>query len=502
MIKFWQLIIIILTIFTIELKGQIADTIPVLNLVSINPTTGEVEISWAESTSQYVVGYIIYNYHYDPGFPTGGYAADPIDTIWGLSSTNYTAMRPFTSFQSESYVVVAINDVFNKTPLSNPLNTIYIKPELDSCNRRIEIKWNNYPSYPDTVINYSIFQSINEEPFSELAKVDVNISTFVIEEFNFNLQYCYIIKANLKSGRHSESNTNCIQTRMQRPPQWINADYATVGDDNKIKLSFTIDPLSEISSFSLERKTGTDNFQQVRKFTSVKESLLYIDNEADINKINHYRLAAVNNCGIPVVYSNIATNIVLSLSRNNNDINLKWNSYKKWIGDVENYKILINTGTNYKEMATIDPRDTSLNISYSDFMYEVSGKEICFLLKAYEVSNPYGIAGESSSSSLCFPILENITVPNLFIPDGVTVNEVNRYFQPVLSFTPEDYHLQITDLRRRVVFETRDFMNKWDGRFNGAILPEGVYLWILKVRTPSGNIISKTGTVTLKINRE
>jgi hypothetical protein len=86
----------------------------------------------------------------------------------------------------------------------------------------------------------------------------------------------------------------------------------------------------------------------------------------------------------------------------------------------------------------------------------------------------------------------------MFIPSGTGVKETNRYFRPVLSFIPADYHLIVTDLKRRVIFETRDFNEKWDGRLNGAILPEGVYLWMLRIKTPSGTSVSRTGTVTLK----
>jgi len=41
---------------------------------------------------------------------------------------------------------------------------------------------------------------------------------------------------------------------MVRPPEWINADQATVNNDNKIAVSFTVDPLSEITNFKLERE--------------------------------------------------------------------------------------------------------------------------------------------------------------------------------------------------------------------------------------------------------
>ncbi len=57
-------------------------------------------------------------------------------------------------------------------------------------------------------------------------------------------------------GQFSTSNKSCLSTKMQRPPDWINADYATVNAENKIYLSFTVDPDSEINILVSERRTG------------------------------------------------------------------------------------------------------------------------------------------------------------------------------------------------------------------------------------------------------
>ena len=132
---------------------------------------------------------------------------------------------------------------------------------------------------------------------------------------------------------------------MQRPPVWINADYATVNEENKISLSFSIDPSSEIRNFSLERKTGiSGTFEQIAKPVSVNGAVLFTDNQADINVTNYYKLSAINNCNIPVTVSNLASNLVLSLVSTGNDLNLSWNSYKKWLGMVSSYSLFINTG--------------------------------------------------------------------------------------------------------------------------------------------------------------
>jgi gliding motility-associated-like protein len=92
------------------------------------------------------------------------------------------------------------------------------------------------------------------------------------------------------------------------------------------------------------------------------------------------------------------------------------------------------------------------------------------------------------------PTIENITVPNVFTPDNDLINDL---FRPVLSFTPKNYHLIISDRKGTVLFESADYLEEWDGSKKGNPQSETVCLWFLKVTTPSGKTISKTGTVTL-----
>jgi uncharacterized protein YbbC (DUF1343 family) len=45
-----------------------------------------------------------------------------------------------------------------------------------------------------------------------------------LEDFIVDAQYCFYVKASLSGGLYSGSNKTCLQTKMQRPPEWINAD--------------------------------------------------------------------------------------------------------------------------------------------------------------------------------------------------------------------------------------------------------------------------------------
>lgn len=494
--------IILIFCCLISYKGHSQDNCfvpspPVLTNVSVQPETGYTDITWDLSDSTEIAAYILYTYQGGDGMA--------FDTIWNPYATNYTIKNSAGNQLSKSYVAAAyrLPEISGMdgcpSPLSNVLNTIFTETSIDTCNKKITISWNKYISYPKEVIDYSILTSVNGEVFTELAKVSPDQNSYVMNDFITDADYCFIVKANLEGGTYSTSNKACIVTIMQRPPLWINADYATVNPNRTISLAFTIDPLSEITHFNLERKSRpSESFEVIATFVSTGESILYTDDKADINTINYYRLSAINNCNNPVTVSNLSSNIVLSLEDYDNVLKLSWNTYALWNGEISSFRLFINTGGEYEEKIVFQPDDTTYNIGYKELMYDVTGNEVCFYITAYETSNPYSIAGTSNSNTACITPTEIITVPNVFTPNNDLVNDL---FKPVLSFTPVNYHFIISDQHGSTIFETRDHMSSWDGSQQGHPSNQGVYLWFLKVTTPSGKIISKTGTITIFNNR-
>jgi gliding motility-associated-like protein len=463
---------------------------PVLTSVSVQPETGNTSFSWTPSPSSGISAYVLYSYKNGDGMA--------IDTVWDPAATSYTYSSTASKYFSVTYVVAAMRLPRCTSVFSNSINSIFEAVVIDTCRNKIVVSWNSYPSVPVKVTDYSVLLSVNGSAYNEAAKITDGTTSFTLNNFIIDADYCFVVRANLEGGKFSSSNKSCVSTKMQRPPRWINADQATVNTEGKVVTSFTIDPLSEIKRFSLERKTGSaGTFQEIAQTVSINGSIDYSDNEAKSDVINYYRLSAINSCNIPVLTSNIASNIVLSVEHTADNIILTWNPYNKWVGIISSYRLFINTGKGFEVRNVIQASDTSLKLNYKQIMYEVSGNEICFYISASEASNPYGIAGESTSSKVCTTPTEIITVPNVFTPNHDLDNDL---FRPVLSFTPIEYHLVISDRRGNMLFETRDYLEEWNGSKNGNPEPQGVYLWFLKLTTPSGKVVSKTGTVTIISN--
>jgi gliding motility-associated-like protein len=489
------IIIIILSFWSCSAFSQNCITdppkAPVLNSVSVDPETGNTKFSWTPSISSDIAAYILYTYKNGDGMA--------IDTIWDPLATSYTLSSTATKYFSVSYVIAAMRLPRCTSIFSNIINSIFEEVAIDTCKKKILVSWNSYPSFPENVTAYTVLLSADGGNYTESGNINSGDTTYTLDDFTIDAEYCFVVRANLENGTNSTSNKICISTKMQRPPQWINADQATLDSDGKIALAFTIDPFSEIRHFSLDRKTGaTGIFQEISRPVSVNGSVFYTDLQADTTVINYYRLSAINSCNLPVTVSNVASNIVLSLKRSGDNIILSWNPYKNWLGAISSYKLFVNSGKGFEEKAVIPASDTVFVQEYKQIMYEVSRNEVCFYIDASETSNPHGISGESISSKTCSAPTEIITVPNVFTPNNDLHND---RFRPVLSFTPSEYHLIICDRQNNILFETKDYLAEWDGAQNGNPQPQGVYLWFLKLTTPSGKNITRTGTITIIRNR-
>ena len=427
--KHLNIIILLLSFCSYSAISQINCTVPlppVLTSVSVQPETGRTEFTWILSESSGIAAYI--HLFIQDG---DGHA---IDTVWDPAATSHIISNTAPKYSSVSYVVAAhrLSAVPGMpgctSPLSNVLSTIFCEAEADTCNKKINVLWNSYPSEPK--ISYRLFRNALSQWKHIIRKKHSTVpgnTSFTINDFITDAEYCFYIRANLEGGSFSTSNKTCVLTKMQRPPEWINADYATVNPDSRIIVSFTIDPVSEITHFLLERKTGmTGTFGLLAQIKSDNGSVLYTDAQATANVANYYRLSAINSCNNPITVSNIASNMVLLLERKDNELNLSWNPYRAWMGSISEYRLFIDTGNGFEEKAVIGASDSLYTLDYKEIMYEVSGNEICMYIIASEVSNPHGITGQSNSSGVCTKPVEVITVPNIFTPNN---DLVKRFIQ-------------------------------------------------------------------------
>jgi gliding motility-associated-like protein len=471
---------------------------PVLDTVSVaDPLTGSVYISWFPSDSADVVSYVIYR---------------SVNTIWQqiavvpAPATFYTDNSAAANFHPELYRIAALDEANNISPMTaqgQHHNTMYVFPYQDSvnCQMAIRLSWNKYINWVEGVKKYHIYVSMNYGPWNWLASVDGNTSIYFHETINDNTSYCYYIRAESNTGRSSTSNQTCFFTNLPDPPSFVNVDYATVSGDQKIDLSFTVDSTADYKNYRIYRAHGIDGaFTAIKYYQNYLYSKILYSDLVDSKQKWFYKLTAVDQCGNDILESNLARNITISASSNDDLTELvTWDSYVNWLGGIESYNlyrivddfppVLVSTITNLDTVFLDDVSEYAMNRTGA------SGK-FCYYIEAVEGDgNPYGIKGTSKSTIACATQFERVFVPNTFTPNG---DNLNAEFLPIVSFVkPDKYSLMVFDRWGQKIFETTDRLKGWDGKKNGNKVPGGTYIYKFTYMTTNDQLKEKAGNIYL-----
>ncbi|NCI47091.1 T9SS type B sorting domain-containing protein [Sediminibacterium soli] len=100
-----------------------------------------------------------------------------------------------------------------------------------------------------------------------------------------------------------------------------------------------------------------------------------------------------------------------------------------------------------------------------------------------EVSNAY------QCTDMAFKIITvlgscYIAVPSAFTPNG---DGLNDYLYPLNAFKADNIEFRVYNRAGQVLFESRHWSGKWDGRFKGNPQPSGTYVWTFSYTLPSTN---------------
>ena len=87
-----------------------------------------------------------------------------------------------------------------------------------------------------------------------------------------------------------------------------------------------------------------------------------------------------------------------------------------------------------------------------------------------------------------------IAVPSAFTPNN---DGLNDYLYPLNAYKATNLIFRVYNRNGQIVFQTKDWTRKWDGRINGIEQNTGVYIWMLDYNDASGKRISLKGTTVL-----
>lgn len=460
-----------------------------IDTVSIDPVTGNVQISWLPDSSLDTQGYVIYQFN--------GISYDSIGAVNGINTLSFVNTLTNSANTPETYTVAAFDSCKNLGPLAVNHTTIWLKAEVKKCEATAELEWTNYSNMAGGIQRYEIWFRDAGGAWSLEALVPSNIFSYVKNLTVPGAIYDVLIRAVGNLGHTSSSNLIIINADILQQPQFIYIRSASV-TNNGVEVICHVDPAGDVQAYLLySSKSPNGNYSLTGTLNYTPSSNIVFSDpfaEADEGPV-YYKVTAYDSCGKEFVTSNIAATVYLTADEGGDLIsNLNWTPYLGWQFPARSYEIFrVLDGIIQGSASTVVGGDT---VTFSEDLSDIQAEAevICYVVLAHEDSlNLYGFSDSAYSNIACVPLPAYSFVPNAFTPGGL-----NPIFKPVVLYeNPEQYVFRVFNRWGQVVYETNLPSDGWNGAHNGTESPSGIYGWQLIFRGINRKEYNKSGTVTL-----
>ena len=469
--------------------------------ISVNKEFGHTELFWDKHPEPETTNYIIF-------YVDANGSAIIIDTV---SSTTFSfkdldASRP-AFLASQCYRIAPI-DSCNKTQGAISTHcTIHLTRDFDPCEGEVSLNWTPYIGWDNGIDQYEIYMSVNNGPFVLNGKVIGTVNTYVIPNISAINTYAFYITARSKTGGVN-SNSNLLGTKFQiaDKTQHIRLRSATINGNTAVGINLLVDRKAVFDHIAIYRSHSKDGpYQKIRRFIpdSRVDSFLIIEDTIPLQ--NHlkafYYAIVIDECGKPIVKSDIISTILLEAKGDKYDFEteLKWNfaiisdsvdqvqpAYYAYYG--MNQQLQANHFASTRTHTRLDHPFESDAIYSNEFCYRIE------LIQ--QESELYPKQDISYSNMECFLFEPEFHIPNAFSPN---IDGVNEIWKPEIIYgeAGAGYLLQIFDQWGKIMFETDDPNEGWDGMHNSEPSPIGSYIYKFKVLTYLESEIHRKGSFTL-----
>ncbi|MEQ9188119.1 MAG: gliding motility-associated C-terminal domain-containing protein [Cryomorphaceae bacterium] len=473
-----------------------------LSCASVDTATGAVRLEWPASKSKDTYGYLVF--YFEDFVRT--------DTSFGESVLSYT----FTDnqinglMQPETLSVAPFDSCFDSTNMwynQAPDNIRFVTLFIDTisferCAGELAIKW-SHPKAPfalgvRNLGGFGVYRQTNGGPSQRIATLSAMDSLFVDQGLEAGNKYTYVVTCiDATTGKEAMSNKLNFDLKKKKAPKFFYISSVKNNHANgNNRVHVLVDTISEAANFGLFRAMeGDDRFVLIEKENANQGSAFFLEDFSGKAGLVSYRykIAAYDACDDIIAWSQAATSVHVSGTKNARDLinAIDWNAYEGFdsLGNgVLSYELYRSAGMDEAIGSYTNPATHLDDIGY---LPAVNG-QVCYFVKVPENGeNSYGIQDTSVSNLLCLSFPAIAFVPNTFSPDGDGVNDV---FQPFVNFIDQsDYHLVIYDRVGRMVFETDNPDMGWTGEGYHT----GTYAFHLSLRNAFGEAIEQTGKVHL-----
>jgi gliding motility-associated-like protein len=141
---------------------------------------------------------------------------------------------------------------------------------------------------------------------------------------------------------------------------------------------------------------------------------------------------------------------------------------------------------NYQLYEWYNSNDSLLSV-FSDLSVPQAGEYYVF------VTNENNCTDTSEVAIVNTVPLTELYIPNTFTPNGDNNNELFV----VHGLNIKNFKMDIVDRWGELVYQTTDMYKYWDGKFNGKLIPEGIYMYSIEILGKDMKEFNKIGTIQI-----
>lgn len=470
-------------------------SIPLISSASVDPTSGNIILTWNVNNQADTKGYVIY-WKDENGFIV------EIDTVYGINNTTYTytgvvnGAETFSVAAFDSCFTSGANPTYQTSAKAELHTTMFLSHTLNRCNGSVVFDWTDYVGWGTNLAGYTILGQENGGPWTPLGNATSSNYTVTLNQLS---NYCIIIQANHVDGTTiSYSTKDCFLVNTPAPPAVHYLRVATVIND-QVVLRHEITPGTNVTGIKIQKYNPLNSqFEDLVTLPATTSTLTYTDTAVDVHYTSYtYRAVIIDSCGFDGAISNVARTVLLKVNTDQiQQINtLNWSSYVDYDGGVLEYQVVrgIDGIFDSYPFAIVPPNQRYVTDDVSQIA--TSTGRICYYVIALESSNQYGIQETSFSNVECIALDPLVYIPNAFTPEGV-----NPIFIPVITFADvHNYEFSVVNRWGQVVFQTTDITKGWDGTLPGSdkLATNDVFVYVVKVVDGNNQEKFYRGTVTL-----
>ena len=492
--------------------GTVGGETPVVSHVDV--ANGLAHVHWDFEPAEETLGYMIYKC-------LGNGSGAIVGTIDDPDASDFVVPTSLAATEQESYQVAAY-DCVDDDGMPNPsgagdcVRTVFLEANQVPCTDRALLAW-GYPVGIAGDVDQFIPQ-VREGGgnWVSLDTLSGTVQTTVHEGAALDVTVEYRVLA--VGGESQTATSNLVEVSFEYPdaPEAPVMKRVSVLDKASVELVLATDPLAqEVAIYEFQRWNEVDStwIPLTPKYpSSLGFPVNHTDQGLNTDEFQYrYRAVAYNGCEAVVGESQEAETILLRAFRSTTpgmyENSLVWTPYDGFNNGLDRYEVLrketTDAGVLGQPLATV----LAIQETHEDEVGDEfdSPGTFCYQVLALEVPDSNETLQGSASNWVCLTEDPIVWIPNAFTPNQ---DQTNDWFpwppgQAQVGFLGEpqgdnpNFKMDIVSRWGTSVFSSQSIDDPWNGRVDGRMVEQGLYIAHIQYLDGAGSWRSQTVPLTV-----